>query len=94
MTACDCAAEASRLSVRPSAIKRLARAVLSLVTLWENRRTFRRLSEMTDAELADIGITRADIDAANEISSGCDPTERLMAIADARSGLMGAARSV
>lgn len=94
MTACDCAAETSRLSVRPSAVTRLGYAVLRLVTLWRNRRTFRRLSEMTDAELADIGITRADLDAATEVSLSDDPTARLMAIADARAGLTVAAKSV
>lgn len=94
MTACDCAAETSRLSVRPSAVTRLGHAVLRLVTLWRNRRTFRRLSEMTDAELADIGITRADLDAATEVSLSDDPTARLMAIADARAGLTAAAKSV
>lgn len=94
MTACDCAAETSRLSVRPSAIMRLGSATFRLVTLWKNRRTFRRLSEMTDAELADIGITRADIDDATEVSFGRDPTARLMAIAGARDGLTAAAKFV
>jgi hypothetical protein len=49
---------------------------------------------MTDAELADIGITRADLDAATEVSLSDDPTARLMAIADARAGLTVAAKSV
>lgn len=73
MTSCDCAAETSRLSVRPSVIMRLGSTTLRLVTLWRNRRTFRALSEMSDAELADIGITRADIDDATEVFSVAIP---------------------
>src|SRR5690606_12721244 len=93
MTACDCAAETSRISTRPAALTRIGHATLRLLKLWRNRRAFRRLSELTDHELADIGLARADLDVALGASPS-DPTARLMAIADARAGLTGVAKSV
>lgn len=94
MTACDCAAETSRISTRPAALTRIGHATLRLLKLWRNRRAFRRLSELTDHELADIGLARADLDVALGASPSGDPTARLMAIADARAGLTGVAKSV
>ena len=58
---------------------------------WKNRRAFHRLGELSDAELADIGLTRADLHVAVDTPLGSDPTARLRAIAGARTstGLRG-----
>ncbi|MET3661679.1 DUF1127 domain-containing protein [Aquamicrobium ahrensii] len=88
MTACDCAAPVSRISVRPSALARLGLDVRRLLTLWRNRRAFNRLCEMTEAELADIGVSRSDLHDALEVRFAGDPTARLRAIADARATIV------
>jgi len=49
-----------------------------------NRRDFARLGEMSDIELADIGLTRADLLLASDLPLGSDPTARLGAIARRR----------
>ncbi|HWK67503.1 MAG TPA: DUF1127 domain-containing protein [Rhizobiaceae bacterium] len=57
-----------------------ARAVNSVAGFyrsWKNRREFMRLGEMTDAELADIGLRRTDLYAAVGLPFGADPTTRL-----------------
>jgi uncharacterized protein YjiS (DUF1127 family) len=59
-------------------------AVLEFMRAWRNRRAFYRLGELTDAELNDIGLTRADLYAANAAPYGRDPTARLRDIVDAR----------
>lgn len=48
----------------------------------QNRRAFYRLSEMSDVELHDIGLTRGDLSVA--ITLGADPTRGLGAIANSR----------
>lgn len=45
---------------------------------------FYRLGEMSDAELADIGLTRADLHVAIDGAFGTDPTVKLRAIASDR----------
>lgn len=94
MTAYDCAAEASRISTRPAALARLGLGTVRLVRLWRNRRAFNRLYELTEAQLADIGISRNDLHDALEARSVDDPTARLMAIADARASVMAVGRPV
>lgn len=51
---------------------------------WKNRREFMHLGQMTDAELADIGLRRADLHAAVGLPFGADPTARLNAIVHGR----------
>lgn len=52
-------------------VRRIAKAVVTKVSDYvEYRRTFAALSEMTDRELDDIGITRGDIPA---VARGIDP---------------------
>lgn len=94
MTAYDCAAEASRISTRPAALTRLGHETARLVKLWRNRRAFNRLHELTEAQLADIGISRNDLHDALEARAVDDPTARLMAIADARASVMAIGRPV
>lgn len=94
MTACDAAADISRMSVRPSALARVGLGALRFVTLWRNHRAFNRLCDLTETELADIGISRGDLDDARGVRFTGDPTARLMAIADARGDAVGPARPV
>jgi uncharacterized protein YjiS (DUF1127 family) len=84
MTAYDFAAEASRISTRPAVATRVAGALVNFYTAWKNRRAFYQLGEMTDFELADIGLTRADLHVAIDAPFGTDPTVRLRAIATDR----------
>lgn len=51
---------------------------------WKNRREFMRLGQMSDAELADIGLRRADLHAAVGLPFGIDPTVRLYDVVRAR----------
>jgi uncharacterized protein YjiS (DUF1127 family) len=81
MTAYDFAAEASRISTRPAVATRVAYAFVNFYKAWKNRRAFYRLGEMSDAELADIGLTRADLYVAIDGPFGADPTAKLRAIA-------------
>ena len=58
--------------------------VAQVVKAWRNRREFYRLGEMTDAELADIGLTRADLSVVVGLPLSVDPTAQLGVIANAR----------
>lgn len=78
------ASASSRVAVRPVATTRVKDTLAGLFRAWKNRRAFHRLGEMSDAELADIGLIRADLHAAIEAPLG-DPTVRLRAIAAERS---------
>jgi uncharacterized protein YjiS (DUF1127 family) len=81
MTTFDFATESSRITSRPAAATRVANGVTNFYRAWKNRRAFYRLGEMTDAELADIGLTRADLHVAIDVPFGSDPTVRLRSIA-------------
>jgi uncharacterized protein YjiS (DUF1127 family) len=63
---------------------RLAIAVSAAYRGWRNRREFRRLGEMSDYELADVGLTRADLHLAMASPFDFDPTARLGVLAEAR----------
>ena len=52
-------------------------AVAKAWAIWRNRRDFGRLGEMNDLELADIGLTRADLALVSELPFSEDPTARL-----------------
>lgn len=71
---------------RQSIAVRLVRNTVDLLRTWRNRREIYRLSEMTEWELADIGLTRADLSVVWDSPFTVDPTARLGAIADARAG--------
>lgn len=64
---------------------RAVNSVACFYRSWKNRREFMRLGEMTDAELADIGLRRTDLYAAVGLPFGADPTARLNAIVHERS---------
>ena len=59
-------------------------AVSNFLRAWKNRREFYHLGEMSDAELADIGLTRSDLTVVVDLPFGSDPTVHLGALADAR----------
>jgi len=81
MTAIEFASETPRITTRPAVATRALDALANTYRAWKNRRAFYRLGEMSDAELADIGLTRADLHVAIDIPFGSDPTAKLRAIA-------------
>jgi uncharacterized protein YjiS (DUF1127 family) len=84
MTTIDFATETSRITSRPAVATRVANAVSNVYRAWKNRRAFYRLGEMSDTELADIGLTRADLHVAIAVPFGRDPTVKLRSIATDR----------
>ncbi|WP_027061441.1 DUF1127 domain-containing protein [Mesorhizobium loti] len=84
MTTIDFATETSRITSRPAVAMRVANTVSNFYRAWKNRRAFYRLGEMSDAELADIGLTRADLHVAIDVPFGRDPTVILRQIASDR----------
>jgi uncharacterized protein YjiS (DUF1127 family) len=84
MTALDLATDTTRAAGRTTILARGLNTVSKFVRAWRNRRAFYRLSDMTDSELRDIGLTRADLHVAVTSPFGLDPTTRLRAIVDAR----------
>jgi uncharacterized protein YjiS (DUF1127 family) len=81
MTTFEFATETSRTASRPAVATRVANAAVNLYRAWKNRRAFYRLGEMSDAELADIGLTRGDLHVAIDVPFGRDPTVTLRALA-------------
>lgn len=74
-----------------AATEKLATRVIAVASnlfrAWMNRRAFYRLGEMSDAELADIGLTRADLSVAIDLPFGADPTARLNDITRSRAAV-------
>ena len=81
MTTTDHAHCTVRQDERPAFAARASEIVARLWRAFRNRRAFQRLGEMSDAELADIGLTRADLRIASDPRIGQDPTARLGAVA-------------
>lgn len=71
-------------TTRPALVLRAANAFVDMLRAWKHRREFYRLGEMSDTELADIGLVRADLHAASDLDFRDDPTTHLGSIADAR----------
>src|SRR5690242_13660526 len=84
MTTIEFASETPRITTRPAVATLVVNAIANSYRAWKNRRAFYRLGEMTDAELADIGLTRADLHVAIDVPFGRDPTVKLRAIASER----------
>lgn len=87
MTTYDFAPESARITATPAAATRVFNRVVGFFRTWQNRRTFYRLGEMSDLELADIGLTRADLSVAIDLPFGSDPTVKLRSIASERVAL-------
>lgn len=83
MGTAEFASDTCRITTRPAIATRVANSVAGFYRAWKNRRAFSRLSEMSDAELADIGLTRSDLHVAVESPFG-DPTTKLRSLAVGR----------
>lgn len=88
MSAYDFAAASSGKFARQATSTRVARIVAELYRTWKNRRAFYRLGELSDAELADIGLTRTDLHVVVAAPFAGDPTLRLRELAEERIGTM------
>jgi uncharacterized protein YjiS (DUF1127 family) len=55
--------------------------ITALFTAWQNRRVLYHMGQMSDHELSDIGLTRADLYAVESGPVSVDPTARLGACA-------------
>jgi len=84
MTAFDHISGSSPFATRPNAVVRLVQVAFNFFKALKNRREFYRLGEMSDTELADIGLTRADLQVAHGHRIGADPTASLGVIARRR----------
>ncbi len=62
----------------------IVNAVANFLRAWRNRREFYHLGQMSDAELADIGLTRSDLTVVVDLPFGSDPTAHLGTLAEAR----------
>ncbi|MEP9385925.1 DUF1127 domain-containing protein [Mesorhizobium sp. KR9-304] len=77
--------DAARAYARPAnAVTGIVNAVSRFLRAWKNRREFYRLGEMSDTELADIGLTRSDLTVVVDLPFGSDPTAHLGPLAHAR----------
>ena len=65
---------------RPALPIRAAQFLSGLLRAWHNRRAFNRLADMSDYELADIGLTRTDL----QVGWRLDPTAEFAPLARAR----------
>ncbi|QPC86818.1 DUF1127 domain-containing protein [Mesorhizobium sp. NBSH29] len=73
------------IEARPAIATRAVKAVSVFYRAWKNRRAFYQLGNMSDAELADIGLTRSDLHMSVQSPFDLDPTARLGALARNRS---------
>jgi len=71
-------------AARPGFPARAANVVSNLWRAFRNRRAFYKLGEMSDVQLADIGLTRSDLSVAIDLPYGYDPTAHLGAMARER----------
>ncbi|WP_157016916.1 DUF1127 domain-containing protein [Mesorhizobium xinjiangense] len=85
MSALDHSTIAMPAHARPAFATRVFSRVAAFLRSWKNRRAVYRLGEMTDAQLADIGLTRSDLHVAWLVPFGEDPTATLGSMARARS---------
>lgn len=71
-------------TTRPALAVRIVRNVVDIYRAWKNRRAVYQLGLLSEWELADIGLTRADLNVAWRLPLRLDPTVELGAIAEAR----------
>jgi uncharacterized protein YjiS (DUF1127 family) len=84
MTTLDHSTPAIHSATHPALVTRVVNAVSTFYRAWKNRREFYQLGNMSDSELADIGLTRADLHVAIQSPFDFDPTARLSSLAQAR----------
>lgn len=84
MTTLDHASHATLAGQHAAFATRAVIAVANLLRAWKNRRAVYRLGELSDFELADIGLTRSDLSVAVALPFSADPTVHLGSLAEAR----------
>lgn len=84
MTTVDCTEIVVRRSLALTRAAGVADKVSALLRALRNRREFYHLGQMSDIELADIGLRRGDLYVAGENPLFIDPTGRLGEIAEGR----------
>lgn len=82
MTTLDFDATSLSAAPREAAALRAVNWIVATYNALKNRRAFYRLSDLSDLELQDIGLTRGDLTVA--VALGTDPTRYLGAIAQTR----------
>ncbi len=65
-------------------LARIFRFVADFLRAWKHRRQVYRLGDMSDAQLADIGLVRSDLNVVVDLPFTRDPTAQLGAFAAAR----------
>jgi uncharacterized protein YjiS (DUF1127 family) len=83
MSICE-EAPASAIAGRGSYLSKFGVATLferasSLIASWRNRRLVVNMRDFDDAQLADIGLTRGDVESALKMPS-LDPTQHLISV--------------
>jgi uncharacterized protein YjiS (DUF1127 family) len=84
MTATECTETHASRPLALNLVSIAAAKVASLFHAIRNRREMYHLGQMSDVELADIGLRRGDLFAVAEAPVTIDPTGRLSAIAAVR----------
>lgn len=84
MTMIDHSSTHLPVSARPAVVTRAINAVVTQLRIWKNRRAVYQLGNLTNTELADIGLTRADLHVATGLPLGVDPTQHLGSVAHGR----------
>lgn len=79
---------------RKALVQRVTNAMADFLRAWKNRREIYRLGELSDHQLADIGLTRGDLHVAWRTPISEDPTATLGTLAGARLAAEDAARRV
>jgi uncharacterized protein YjiS (DUF1127 family) len=69
---------------RQAVVARAANLLSGIYRSWKNRRDFERLGQLSDTELADIGLRRIDLHAVDDLPFFVDPTQKLSVIAEQR----------
>lgn len=77
MTALDHPVHVPAAPRRFPVLRALGVRVTAWMTAFDNRRYMGRLAEMSDHQLADIGLERSDVHQAARVSLASDPTRML-----------------
>jgi len=85
---------ARSVGIVASLLARLVRGAEAILRYWRNRRQFGRLAELSDRELADIGLERDDLHYAWKQRADTDPLRYLGSMARSRGTIEDAARRV
>lgn len=84
MNTIDCTQTPIRRPLALTLAAQVLAKVGDVMNAYRNRREFYRLGQMSDLELADIGLRRGDLYAVSENTLTLDPTSRLGALAEGR----------